>query len=224
MTDLKRIWPSLLAANQAKLGSEAQLIVDYGCGGAHLDVMDGHFVPQLSMGPKLGKDLAAVVPGLVHEVHLMTNPVNEHIYTAAVSQAETVIIHSELSGEDLRRSLMIIKDNGVRVGLALNPGTSLAGLENTLDLVDQVLIMLVTPGRTGQSMINNSKRRVANVIDYVQRYNSKIEFALDGGINAQTITDFLEFPIARFVVGAGFFHGDVADNVKKLRASLASVG
>lgn len=218
MADLTSIWPSILSADLARLGHCAGQVEKYryqgqSVGGLHIDIMDGHFVPNLSMGPAVVGALKDFGIALPMEVHFMTDPVAQYLAVAADAGAETIFIHQELKHDAPRRCLHMIKDYGAKAGLAINPNTPVEHMQDVLPDVDRILIMLVQPGRGGQKMMVSAIERIELIVQKAHAVNPKIKFTVDGGISPETIKPLLELPVDRFVAGSAVFGGPVTQRL-----------
>lgn len=179
-----RIAPSILSADFACLGAEVAAIEGAGADWVHVDVMDGHFVPNLTIGPAVVKALRphAKIP---FDVHLMIAPVDPYVAAFAEAGADTITVHPE-AGPHVHRTLQLIRSLGKRPGVVLNPGTPIEALDNLLDLVDLVLIMTVNPGFGGQSFIDSQLAKIAAAAARIARSGRDIDLEVDGGITPLT--------------------------------------
>src|ERR1700759_3666845 len=178
-----RIAPSILSADFARLGEEVRAITQAGADYIHVDVMDGHFLPNLTIGP-LGVKAAGPQSKLPFDVHLMIAPADPYLAAFAEAGADIITVHAE-AGPHLHRSLQTIRDLGKRAGVAINPGTPAAMVEPVLDLVDLVLVMTVNPGFGGQSFPRSTMDWVARVRAMVAGRDIRIQ--VDGGIDPETV-------------------------------------
>jgi len=217
-----RIAPSILSADFARLGDELRAITAAGADYIHIDVMDGHFVPNLTVGPGVIKALRPH-SHLPFDVHLMITPVDPYIADFVAAGADIITVHPE-AGPHLHRTLQLIKSHGKRAGVSLNPATPLAALDAVLGDVDLVLVMTVNPGFGGQKFIAGQldkiralRRRIDELCDGSGR---KIDLEVDGGINDETAALAVAAGADVLVAGTATFAGNAAayaDNIRRLR-------
>ncbi len=193
--------PSLLAADFARLGEQAAAVEAAGADWLHLDVMDGHFVPNISFGPLVLKALRQQVR-IPFDVHLMIAPADPYIAAFAEAGADHIIVHAE-AGPHLHRSLQLIRSLGKRAGVALNPGTPADAIAHVLDVADLVLVMTVNPGFGGQAFIPGQLAKVAEVRGMVA--GRPIAITVDGGINAATAPQAMAAGATVLVAGTTVF-------------------
>jgi ribulose-phosphate 3-epimerase len=215
-----RIAPSMLSADFAQLGEEARAMTAAGADYLHIDVMDGHFVPNLTIGPVVVKALRPH-SNLPFDVHLMIAPADSFIAEFAVAGADIITVHPE-AGPHLHRTLQLIKSHGKRCGVALNPATPPAHVEGVMDLVDLILVMSVNPGFGGQSFIESQLAKIAVVRQMIDASGRTIDLEVDGGINAETAGQAVAAGADLLVAGTASFAGGparYAENIRTLRAA-----
>lgn len=226
MTDY-RIAPSILSADFARLGEEVAEVIRAGADLIHFDVMDNHYVPNLTFGPMVCAALKpyATVPV---DVHLMVEPVDDLIHAFAKAGANIITFHPEAS-RHVDRSLGLIKEYGCQAGLVLNPATPVNILENVLDKLDMVLLMSVNPGFGGQSFIPNTLvkiRKVREMLDEYERQSGRhIALEVDGGVKTGNIAEIAAAGADTFVAGSAIFgKPDYKAVIDEMRQQLAQVG
>ena len=226
-----RIAPSILSADFAKLGQEVNDVITSGADIVHFDVMDNHYVPNLTIGPLVCEAIRPVTDAII-DVHLMIEPVDRIIPDFAKAGANIITFHPEASNH-IDRSLSLVRDQGCKSGLVFNPATPLDYLDYVMDKVDMVLLMSVNPGFGGQKFLPSAleKLKVARkkIDAYTQETGKEIWLEVDGGVNANNIADIARAGADTFVAGSAVF-GAANDNdpnryntiIKQLRDSLAS--
>jgi ribulose-phosphate 3-epimerase len=215
-----KIAPSILASDFAKIGEEVRAMTAAGADYIHVDVMDGHFVPNISIGPQMVKAIRPHTK-LPLDVHLMISPVDPYIAEFAQAGADIITVHPE-AGPHLHRTVQLIKGLGKKVGLALNPASPVSLIEPMLSDVDLILVMSVNPGFGGQSFIDSQRAKIAAVRVLIDRSGRPIELEVDGGINAQTASLAVSAGADVLVAGTAAFHGgpaSYADNIRRLRGA-----
>lgn len=222
-----RIAPSILSADFARLGEEVQRVIAAGADWIHFDVMDNHYVPNLTFGPMVCAALKpyATVP---LDVHLMVEPVDEMIQAFAKAGADIITFHPEAS-HHIDRSLSLIRDSGCRAGLVLNPATPVYVLEHVLDKLDVVLLMSVNPGFGGQKFIPHTLEKIEQVRSLTDLYAAesgrRILIEVDGGIKADNIAEVAAAGADTFVAGSAIFNQpDYAAVIAEMRRQLEKAG
>jgi len=213
-----RIAPSILSANFARLGEELRAVTAAGADYIHVDVMDGHFVPNLTIGPVVVKALRPH-SALPFDVHLMIAPVDPYIPDFAKAGADIITVHAE-AGPHLHRSLQLVKHQGKKAGVSLNPATPISAIEHVWDDIDLVLVMSVNPGFGGQSFIPAQLEKIAELRRRIDRTGRPIELEVDGGINAETAPQVVAAGADVLVAGTATFTGGpaaYAENIRRLR-------
>jgi len=220
-----RIAPSILSADFADLGAEVRAITAAGADFVHIDVMDGHFVPNITIGPAV---VAALRPHseLPFDVHLMIAPVDPYVAAFAEAGADIITLHPE-AGPHLHRSLQLIKAHGKRAGVALNPGTPLSAIEPVLGEVDLVLVMSVNPGFGGQAFIPGALDKIAALRARLDALGRPVDLEVDGGINEETAVSVIAAGADVLVAGSATFRGGAdryAENIRRLRGGGRAEG
>ena len=218
MPSAVRIAPSILSADFSDLGSEIRDITAAGADYIHVDVMDGHFVPNLTIGPAVVKALRPHSP-LPFDVHLMIAPVDPYVAGFAEAGADIITVHPE-AGAHVHRTLQLIRSLGKKAGVALNPGTSISALDELLELCDLILIMTVNPGFGGQSFIESQIDKIEGARRRIQACGRAIELEVDGGINRETARRAVAAGANVLVAGTATFSGGrsaYAANIRSLR-------
>ena len=225
-----RIAPSILSANFAKLGQEIQDVIASGADIVHFDVMDNHYVPNLTIGPLVCEAIRPITDAII-DVHLMVKPVDRIIPDFAKAGANIITFHPEAS-DHIDRSLSLVRESGCKSGLVFNPATSLDYLDHVMDKIDMVLLMSVNPGFGGQKFIpetlNKLKMARKKIDTYTEKTGRKIWLEDDGGVNPNNIADIAKAGADTFVAGSAIFGAgkDSDPNrydtiVKSLRESLS---
>ena len=214
-----RIAPSILSADFARLGEEIAAIDAAGADWIHVDVMDGHFVPNLTIGPAVVKALRKTT-AKPFDVHLMISPVDPFLDDFAEAGADTITVHQE-AGPHLHRTIQRIRALGKRAGVSLNPATPAKMLDYVIDEIDLVLVMSVNPGFGGQAFIDSQLRKIEAVRKMIDQSGRTIDLEVDGGIDRETAGRAIDAGADVLVAGTAVFRGGpdgYADNIRMLRS------
>ncbi len=224
LLETNRISASILSADFAKLGEEISNVVKAGANWIHIDVMDNHYVPNLTVGPVICKSIRSCT-NVPIDIHLMTESVDKLIPQFANAGANIITFHPE-SSKHIDRSLSIIHEHGCKAGLAINPGTSLHHIQYTIEKLDLLLIMSVNPGFGGQKFIQSSFRKISTAHRIIKLWNKKsgknISLAVDGGIKPENISAISTAGADTFVIGSAIFGKvDYKKEISSLRGEIS---
>ncbi len=216
------IAPSILSADFAQLGQDVNDVLEAGADWVHFDVMDNHYVPNLTIGPMVCKALRDHGITAPIDVHLMVEPVDELIPQFAEAGATLISFHPEAS-RHVDRTIQVIRDHGCQPGLVLNPSTPLGQLHWTLDKLDLVLLMSVNPGFGGQSFIPHVLEKIARVREMIDASGREVRLEVDGGVKVDNITAAAAAGADTFVAGSAIFGSpDYRDTITRMKANAAS--
>ena len=218
-----RIAPSILSADFAALGAEVRAVTEAGADYIHVDVMDGHFVPNLTIGPGVVKALRPH-SDLPFDVHLMISPVDPYVIQFAEAGADIITVHPE-AGPHTHRTIQLIKSLGKKAGVALNPATPAKMLDYLIGEVDLILVMSVNPGFGGQSFIESQLEKIAAIRKRLDQMDRTVDLEVDGGINPDTARQVIDAGADVLVAGTATFAGgpdSYKDNIRRLRGGSST--
>jgi ribulose-phosphate 3-epimerase len=211
--------PSILSANFANLAADARAALDGGGTVLHLDVMDGHFVPNITIGPPVVASLRKALPKAIFDCHLMIENPDQLIPAFAAAGANWISVHQEATVH-LDRTLHLIASHGCKPGVVINPATLVHTLDNVLDIVHHVLVMSVNPGFGGQKFISNSLNKIETLAKIRKTRGLPFRIEVDGGVSLETVADVVRAGAELLVAGnAVFSHGNISQNAQKLLAA-----
>ena len=211
--------PSILSANFARLAEEAQAALEGGGTVLHLDIMDGHFVPNITIGPPVVASLRKALPNVIFDCHLMIENPDLYIPAFAEAGANWISVHQEACVH-LHRTLQLIADHGCKPAVVINPATPVHMLDEVLDMVHHVLVMSVNPGFGAQKFIPGSLNKIKTLAEVREALGLSVRIEVDGGVALDTVGDIVRAGAELLVAGnAVFGHGDIRENAKKLLAA-----
>ena len=217
------IAPSILSANFAKLGEEVDKVLESGADIVHFDVMDNHYVPNLTIGPMVCEALRKHGVTAPIDAHLMVKPVDDMIRSFIDAGASYITFHPEAS-DHIDRSLQLIKDGGCKAGLVFNPATPLRFLDHVMDRLDMILLMSVNPGFGGQKFIPSTLDKLRQAREIIENSGRDIRLEIDGGVTIKNIAEIAKAGADTFVAGSAIFNtDDYQATIQAMRAELASV-
>ena len=219
------IVPSILSADFARLGEDIAKVERGGARMLHVDIMDGHFVPNLTLGPPVVKSIRKIT-ALTLDLHLMISDPDTYAPIFIEAGADQVSVHYE-AAIHLDRTIRLIQSHGARAGVVLNPATPVALLEDVVDILDYVLVMSVNPGFGGQAFLANSYEKIRQLNELRRRYNRSFRIEVDGGVDAQNIAQLAQAGANSFVAGTSIFHtadpAAATRNLKRLATDAVSL-
>ncbi len=214
--------PSILAADYAILGEQIRMVRDNGAKYLHIDVMDGHFVPSISIGFPVIASLKKSFTDILFDVHLMIDEPIRYVERFAKNGADLITVHVEACS-DVKQTLAAIRAQGVKAGISVKPDTSVEEIYPYLPMLDMVLVMTVEPGFGGQKLIPHTLEKVHTLYTYLRSHSMAVDIEVDGGITVSTIKEAKKAGANVFVAGTAVFRGDIKNNMEALFTSLKEV-
>lgn len=212
---------SILSANFATLGEDVFSVLKAGADSIHFDVMDNHFVPNLTMGPDICSDLRGFGITCPIHVHLMTSNIDNLVPMFASAGATSIAFHPEISPQNILQNIALIQDYGCSVGVALNPETDISLVTPLLSIINYVVVMSVKPGFGGQKLLPGTYNKITELYLAIEKRKTSCEIYVDGGVNLSNISQLAQCGANNFVVGSALFGSDnYADEICQLRADL----
>ena len=216
---MKHIAPSILSSDLSNICKQVNAIEETGCKYLHIDVMDGHFVPNITFGPPYIKSLRKY-SNMVFDVHLMIENPEKYIDGFSEAGADIITIHQETSPH-LHRLIQQIKNNNKMAGVSINPATPVDSLKNIIDEIDLLLIMTVNPGFGGQKFIKTMEKKIIEASELIKGSSKNVFLEIDGGINKKNIKNLKKYDVDIYVSGSAVFkNGNIKDNYKFLMESI----
>ncbi len=216
---MKHIAPSILSSDLSNIYKQVSIIEETGCKYLHIDVMDGHFVPNITIGPPYIKSLRKY-SNMVFDVHLMIENPEKYIDGFSKAGADIITVHQEASPH-LHRIIQQIKNNNKMAGVSINPATPLDSLKNIIDEIDLLLIMTVNPGFGGQKFIKTMEKKILEAAELIKKSSKNVFLEIDGGINKENIKNLKKYDVDIYVSGSAVFNdGSIKDNYNYLMESI----
>jgi ribulose-phosphate 3-epimerase len=214
--------PSILSANFAKLGEDAKAALDGGGSLLHVDIMDGHFVPNITIGPPVVASLRKALPEVIFDCHLMIENPDDYIPAFAEAGASWIAVHQEACVH-LHRTLQLIESHGCKPAVVINPATPVHTLDEVLDMVHHVLVMSVNPGFGGQKFIPDALHKIKTLVEVRESLGLGFRIEVDGGVSLETVGDVVRAGAELLVAGSAVFgKGDIRENARKLLQAARS--